>query len=194
MDTQKHKMLPRVIAVCGLKRSGKDTVADIIASEYGYNKIKISESLKDIIKMAFDMSDNQLESDLKDEIDDRWGVSPRKLMQFIGTEVMQYEIQKVIPSIGRNFWIKRLVETYIDKYPSERFVISDLRFPHEYEMLAKYKPCIMKVERKSITHECVHVSEQEFRNIPCDIVYKNDKSKEDLLLNVREFMNTFNQT
>lgn len=180
--------LPRVIAVCGFKRSGKDTVADFIVNNFGYKKIKISEGLKNMIKCTFNMTEEQLETDVKDHVDDRWGVSPRRIMQFMGTEIMQYEIQKIMPEIGRNFWIKTLVDKYIDKYPNDMFVISDLRFIHEYEMLKKYNPCIIRVDRHATVHQCTHVSEKEFTNIPFDIIIKNDSTKQAVTEDVRKFI------
>lgn len=181
--------LPRIIAVCGLKRSGKDTIADILVDSYGYKKIKIAEHLKKMLHIVFGFSEEQLETSKKDEIDHKWGVSPRVLMQYLGTEVMQYDIQKVLPHIGRTIWIQKIKDTYIDADPSQRFVISDLRFKHEYDILKAYNPLILKVIRDNTTTVTIrnektsipnHSSEVEFNDIPYSYSINNNTDINDL--------------
>lgn len=180
MNDHKENMLPRIVAVCGLKRSGKDCFADAICATYGYEKIKIAEGLKDMLKVLFDFTDEQLETDAKDIVDPTLGVSPRKVMQFMGTEIMQHEIQKLLPTVGRNFWVNKLINKHIEKHPHKKFVISDLRFYHEYERLLAYKPYIIRVERQSTLQsyhgKCTHPSETEFIKIPVNNVFHNNDS------------------
>lgn len=192
---------PRIIAVCGLKRSGKDTIADYLCANYGYTKIKIANPLKQGLKVMFGFSDEQLESDAKDELDPRWEVQPRKIMQFIGTEVMQYQLQQIIPGIGRKVWIKSLIEEYINnsRYQNELFVIPDLRFLHEYEELSKHNTVFWRVDRVAeldkLHHACdVHISEKEYLQIPVSHIFQND-TKQDLFRQIDERFKTisFNQ-
>ena len=182
--------LPRIIAVCGIKRSGKDTISDLLCKTYGYQKIKVAQGLKDMLRLLFDLSEDQLEGDAKDCLDPKLGVTPRKLMQFMGTDVMQYELSKILPGVGRNFWINRLVNQHIERCPMDRFVISDMRFLHEYRALERYQPYVIRVERKEST-PCDHVSETEYKDIPCNTVYKNDGSLHDI---ERYIKSLFNQT
>lgn len=174
--------MPRIIAVCGLKRSGKDTISDYLCERFGYQKIKIAQGLKDMLKASFGFTDEQLETDLKDEVDPKWGVSPRLVMQFMGTNVMQYEIQKILPNVGRTFWMKRIIEHYLDKDDTTKYVISDMRFVHEYEMIKKYSPLVIRVERSSLSLPFdLHPSELDHKNIPCDLIIDNNKSIDALL-------------
>jgi hypothetical protein len=167
--------LPKIIAICGFKRSGKDTIADYLCKHHGYTKIKISAPLKDGLKSFFGFTDEQLESDIKDKVDPVWGVTPRSVMQYFGTEVMQYQIQTLVPGIGRNFWIKRLVSECIgDK--EKRFVIPDMRFRHEYDMLKTHGALFWRVERAlpaSFINTEVHASEKEFLDIPVSNIFHN---------------------
>lgn len=186
------KMAPRIIAICGLKRSGKDTIADYLCQHYGYEKIKIATPLKNGLKAMFGFTDAQIEGDDKDVVDPRWGIEPRKVMQYIGTEVMQYQIQALMPDMGRNFWIRSLVEQYIKNAPRDkRYVIPDLRFRHEYDMLQQYGVEFWRVERTSERTQsatsCPHASEQEYLNIPVSKVYCNDK-KERLYHDIKSHM------
>lgn len=167
--------LPRIIAICGKKRCGKDTLANHIATTYGYTHVKIASHLKDVMGVLFGFSNTQLELDEKDAIDPRWGITPRQAMQFFGTDIMQYEIQKLLPHVGRTFWIQGLLQ----KYPEQKIVISDLRFPHEYNMI-RSECCIVKIYRDSIQSTDAHSSETEFENIPHTILLKNNGSIQQL--------------
>lgn len=176
------KMTPKIVAICGLKRSGKDTIADTLCQHYGYEKVKIATPLKDALKTLFQFTDAQVEGDDKDTIDPRWGVEPRRLMQFIGTEVMQFHLQEVLPNVGRKFWIQRLVEEHISSGPSTKMiVIPDLRFKHEYELLSKHNAVFWRVERfEEQANGDTHSSEQEYMDIPVQHIFKNNGSKESL--------------
>ncbi len=173
-----NKTLPLVIAICGKRRCGKDTIANYLKIKYDFEHVKISAKLKFVIKTLFNFTDDQMENDSKELIDDKWKVSPRQVMQFIGTDIMQFEIQKLLPNINRTFWIKSLIEDL--KYTSKNIVISDLRFIHEYEELKKisHKIYIIKVER-NCEHDTLstdaHSSEIEMTNIPCDFIVQNVK-------------------
>jgi len=153
-----------IIALCGNKRSGKDTAANYISSKHGYSHIKISTKLKETLKILFDFTDSQLETDKKEEIDIRYNTTPRKVMQFFGTEIMQYNIQEVIPSIGQNFFVKNVIDNL---HKDKNYVISDLRFYNEYKELHKYDPNLIVIEiKRSETIPDSHISENEHIKIP----------------------------
>lgn len=186
-----NKTFPLVIAICGKRRCGKDTIANYLKTKYDFEHVKISSKLKNVIKILFNFTDEQMENDSKELIDDKWKVSPRQVMQFMGTDIMQYEIQKLLPNINRSFWIKSLIEDL--KYTNKKIVISDLRFLHEYEELKKVsnKIYVIKVERQC-EHDTLstdtHCSELEMVNIPCDFVLQNLKIN-DLYFNVDKIVN-----
>jgi len=164
---------PKILAICGMKRHGKDTIADYLCQHYGYTKVCIATPLKDSLKVMFGFTEEQVNGDLKDVIDHRWQIEPRKALQFIGTELMQYEIQKLLPAVGRTFWIKTLIEQYVIS-ANVPLVIPDLRFIHEYELLAKHGAVFWRVERIMSAHEDAHVSEREYLSIPVSHVLKNE--------------------
>lgn len=173
-----------IIAICGYKRSGKDTIANYISKKYNFEHVKISQPLKDICKVLFNFSDDQLENNTKDDIDTNWDITPRQALQFIGTEVMQYKIQELLPNTDRLFWINALLKKYKDK---RNIVISDLRFLHEYNALMNSttisKVCIIKVTQLHNVHSTyddVHISENEWLNIPEHIKIYNDGTLDEL--------------
>ena len=178
---------PCIIAVCGYKRSGKDTIAEYLTNNYNYNHYKITDKLRKVVQLLFNLNDNDYEKN-KEENDDRWDTTPRKMMQFIGTEVFQYKIQELIPNIGRNFWIKSLLsDELLDniKNNNHKIVISDLRFLHEYENLKQLKIplVVIKVTNKNIKNIDNHISETEHLKIPIDYEIENNGTIEDLYNN-----------
>lgn len=175
----------RIIAIAGMKRAGKDTIADYLQQHHGYQNKKVAHTLKEVVKLAFTMNDEQVEGDLKDVVDKRWGITPRLAMQFIGTEVMQYKIQEILPDIGRLFWIKQLCEHINQLDKSVRVSISDVRFVHEVEELRRQfgnQLYVIKVTRPMQSHNIIdeHPSEIEWKQIHEDCLIENEGDLADL--------------
>ena len=185
-----------IIAICGAKRSGKDVLAKYLINKYKYEKLSFAEPLKKAVKELFNFNDIQVGIDEdngmgneKDIIDERWGITPRKALQFFGTEIMQYKMNELIPNTNRGFFADILVSRII---PNKKYVISDLRFLHEYEKIKELNIIIIKVIRPLIINQCMyddHISENEYEKIPCiDIINKG--SIEDYIENF-ELLNKY---
>jgi hypothetical protein len=187
---------PVVIAICGFKRSGKDTIADYLVKQYGYNKIKIADPLKETCSMLFGLSQEQIEGDQKEVIDQRWGVTPRQIMQYVGTELMQYQIQELLPNIGRTFWIKSLLGKHSANSACP-LVVSDMRFQHELdEMRAHYgdNVKVIKVVNCRVDRDGdAHISEKEWITIKEDVLIVNDQGLDQLHTAIDAYMAKFNQ-
>jgi hypothetical protein len=191
--------MPKIIAICGAKRSGKDVLAEHLVRKYNYERVSFATPLKLAVKSLFNFDDEQVGigvdsgSNKKDIIDTNWGITPRTALQFIGTEIMQEKIQELLPNIKKNFFANTLnnyIKNKIIENEEQKFVISDLRFIHEFEMLytiskiRKEDIVIIRVIRpySSNSHtdtedtQNTHVSELEYMNIPYDIILINNGS------------------
>ncbi len=186
-------MTRHIVGICGKRRSGKDIVADHLCQHYGYTKYKIADKLKSMCKLLFGFTDEELEI-TKDEACERWdNVTPRRVMQFMGTEIMQHQLQHLFPKVGRKFWIRSV----INDFDHERIAISDLRFLHELEELkrleqdaADVKVIVLKIRRnpaEARSDADLHESETECSKIQPDVVIDNDGDLEELLAKVDEF-------
>jgi hypothetical protein len=180
-------MLPRVVALCGKKRSGKDTVADYLAATHGYTPAKFAAPLKGALKELFGFTQEQIEES-KDVVDAFWGVSPRTVMQFVGSEVIQHEFQKILPDVGRAFFVKSLMARHAnDRY----IVISDVRFSHEVEAIRKLPgSVVIKLSRPDVDDGDDHISETESDGFAVDCVIENSGSVLDLYAAVERFIET----
>lgn len=177
---------PRIIALVGPKRCGKDTIAKIL-EPYGYTNFKISQRLKNVCKELFGFTDIELESDLKDLTHSKWQVTPRHIMQVFGTEIMQFEMAKFVPCLQgkRTFWVERFCEDI--KMHEGCVVITDMRFMHEYEYIHnafKDDLLVIQVTRDNITSTETHVSEHEWSRIPCAISLTNNGTIDELTKNI----------
>ena len=189
---------PNLIAICGKRRSGKDTIADILCEQYGYMKVRIADPLKFVVGTLFGFSLEQMECDQKDALDERWDISPRQAMQFIGTEVMQHKIQELLPDVGRKFWIRSFLSGIRGGDQNQKYVISDLRFLHEEEELRKHGVMIWKVIRPGHQHQHQHqhqnseidqhCSEKEWEEICEDVLIINSGDVSDLQKSVSDAM------
>lgn len=155
-----------IILVCGYKGSGKDTLANHLVSKHAFQHHKVSHHLKEMLMKIFGFTYEQVESNLKDEIDTEWNITPRTAMKFVGTDMFQFKIQELLPGIHRHFWCKLLVKDIINSRTDNcPIVISDLRFIHEYEYIMHAFPketiCIVKVLRSSIKIQNLFTDESE---------------------------------
>jgi hypothetical protein len=188
--------MPKIIAICGAKRSGKDVLAEHLVKKYNYKRLSFAEPLKEAVKGLFNFDDDQVGigedtgNDRKDIIDERWGITPRAALQFFGTEMMQEKIQELLPNMKRNFFANTLVNHINSAEEDTKFVISDLRFIHEYERLLNISKIsikeilIVRVIRPSkdrIKEQEPHISELEYTEIPYDIIMINNGSIEDYI-------------
>ena len=176
-------ILPNIIGICGKKYHGKDTVANYLVEKYGYKRIAFADPIKEICKNIFGLSNEQLYGNKKEDIDDYWKISPRQLMQFIGTDLFRNNTEKVMPDIGENIWIHVLVKKISDeihKDPHARFVITDVRFENELEYIAKLNGLKIKVQRNNIINTDNHVSESYIDKLNVDYIINNDDTIENL--------------
>jgi dephospho-CoA kinase len=197
--------MPRIIAICGAKRSGKDVLAEHIVKHHKYERVAFANPLKQAVKALFNFNDEQVETDIKDIVDENWGITPRAALQFFGTEMMQDKIQELLPDIKRNFFANTLKNYIAERCDADAdgrktsFVISDMRFLHEYEMLfhipniRKEDIAVIRVLRPTTTGIAdtasdSHISELEYVNIPYDVVLVNNGTIENYLAKFDKIM------
>lgn len=119
-------------------RSGKDTIANYLKEVHGFKRIAFADSLKEACRQIFDFDDAQLYGDKKEVVDPYWNVTPRYVLQKVGTECMREVFDKDI-------WIKS-VEKKILSAPGN-WVITDMRFPNEAAAVQRWGGFLVRVDR-----------------------------------------------
>jgi hypothetical protein len=147
----------RIIGIAGSAGAGKDTIADYIYSTYKNTWYEpFAQPLKEGAKAIFGFTDTQVYGKAKETVDDFWRVSPRQVLQFMGTEMFRETIEKLIPGIGNDFWVQRmfarlsgqLVPDDEGEYEDgDTIVIPDVRFQNEYDFIISNGGALIHVTR-----------------------------------------------
>jgi hypothetical protein len=168
-----------IIGITGRKRHGKDTLGDYLVSNYGYTKIGFADALKEGCRHIFGFNDDQLYGNSK-EIDDAfWKASPRKVLQYVGTDLFRNQLSKVLPEVKDDIWVK-VVEKTILQNPDKKYVITDVRFNNELEFIKKYNGLTIKVQRDTLNNIDSHISESFIDELKTNYTIKNSGTIEEL--------------
>lgn len=180
--------MPIIIGITGKKFNGKDTLGNYL-SKYDYKRMAFADPLKEVIKTIFDFNSDQLYGEEKEKIDEFWKISPRTAMQFIGTDLFRHQMNKLIPDIGNEIWIKvvkRQIENIWKNNPNQKIVLTDLRFPNEINLIKEFGGIIIRVKRKiddihsDSDFVVVHESDTYIDALKVDYEFDNNKTKIDL--------------
>lgn len=183
-----------LIGVLGRKGSGKDTVSDHIINKFNFEKMILAEPLKNACRELFNFSDEQLYGNLKETVDPQWGVSPRKVLQWLGTDVIRNRIGELNPDIGNNFWVMLLRIKYLQKLNNDKdvkIIVSDVRFQNEIDIIHQLGGQVIKLTRPSINNIDAHESEKNIDNLKGDIDIMNDGTLDELYKKVDDVLNIF---
>lgn len=127
-------MKPNVFLISGKKFHGKDTVARMMINEMvergyigGARVQSFAKPLKEAAKSIFLLSQDQCyHPQYKEVVDDRWGMTPREIMQKLGTEVGR--------QIHQDVWVLNAIynaKEYLAAHHGHAVFIPDTRFPNE---------------------------------------------------------------
>jgi hypothetical protein len=133
-----------IIGINGLAQHGKDTTANAIAkrlNDRGFTTETLSYAiaLKHISQYVFDLADDHLNTSAgkKEEIPAAHGMTPRKIMQLVGTESFR---DVFWPEIWTEF-----LDRQIAKSSADVILIPDMRFSNELIHVRDQMP---------MTHDC----------------------------------------
>lgn len=183
-----------IIGICGLIGSGKGTVADILVDQ-GFKKVSFADKLKDGVSTIFGWDRAMLEGDTdgsrewREQRDDYWSdetqmeVTPRLVLQLFGTDCMR-------DGFYDGVWVSLLKKTILDN--PGNYVIPDVRFENEIEMIRSIGGEVWEVKRNSdpewlieyettgVAPTTVHPSEWRWIKASKDEVITNDSTLEEL--------------
>ena len=74
------------MGLLGTKGVGKDTVADYMISHYNFDKRAFASPIKEACAILFQLPIARFESEGKELCDEKHGLSPRQMMQLVGTD------------------------------------------------------------------------------------------------------------
>lgn len=199
-----------LIGVMGKKRHGKDTVGDYITNRHNFDKTAFAKPLKDMCRIGFLLTDDELNGCNKEIKNQYWGKSTREILQFVGTEMFREKLQELMPELGSDFWVRRFqvyyesqrklaeaeletVRPVLEKYSKRddvksflrdlqyNCVVTDVRFQNECDIIKQLGGIVIKVDRPGLESNDEHVSEKTIDSITgYDYKIVNDGSFDDL--------------
>jgi len=161
-----------IIGIAGYKGSGKDSIAEVLQTSFGFEKMSFAQPIKDLIHYTFGIDKAILSGDGGERIfreqplPDWFYLSPRDFMQKIGMAFRN--------ELHQDIWVKVLERDI--KSSKRNIVIPDVRFKNELELVNKYGFCV-GVHRPGYNGD-EHESEHGLDNVEFSKVFKNDSSQE----------------
>lgn len=156
---------------------GKTTVAKYLISKYGYETVILARTLKRMLEVFLQdlgytshYAQEMIYGTRKEIVIPELGVTPRHLMQTLGTEWARTYVH---PDV----WIKICTANLIKNQP---YVSEDIRFLNEGEAFREAGFKIVKIINPRVPIIRNHASEGELDNYSFDYVIINDGTIEDL--------------
>ena len=172
-----------VIALCGGKGHGKDTVGNWCVENLGAVRLAFGEPLKRGVQQFLDLSNDQVTDEKeKEKIDPYWNHAPREFYQIFGTELAQKELPKFLQNMDNKIWVKCVARRMARIYRTRPnvyniFVITDVRLKHEEDFVKSFpNHLIIRVNRNLHINGNFnnHISETAVNSLnPCYIIENN---------------------
>lgn len=174
---------PFLIGLTGLAGAGKDTAADRLCAAHGFERHAFAEPIRDmltalLVSCGIDY-DHLFDRAKKEQPLPHLGMSPRRLMQTLGTE---WGRQQLDPQ----FWIRCTALTLgLHDLPRsapvhDRIVITDVRFAEEAAWIKSFGGVIARVERDGAGIPGQHVSELQAQHIKATWRIQNNGTVDEL--------------
>lgn len=171
MEATKRQL---IIGISGKKGSGKTTVCNIIKARYpDFVVYNWADPLKPAVKILFNWEHLDLvDGPDKETVDERWGVSPRAVLQHLGTDYLR-------TVYCDDFFVRNLKHRLAGSRP-DRILIGDVRFPNEIDFI-KSQGVVWRIERPGQVYTDQHASETALDGYTdWDRLFVNDGSLEEL--------------
>lgn len=171
-----------IIGLTGKARSGKDTAA-IHLEKNGFEHYWFSKPMKEACRAIFGWTDAHLYGDLKETVDERYGVSPRVALQTLGTEWGR-------GCISESLWVDI---AKVKMQTASKIVISDCRFDNEAEIIRSLGGTIVEIVRDDAQEVNSHASESGISKDLVNFTIENNGTIEQFLTDIEYifFTNSF---
>jgi hypothetical protein len=172
-------------------RAGKDAAGDYILEKLPYARKRcFADSLKEACAVIFGFKHEQLYGRAKGVVDPFWGMTPRHVLQQVGTEA----IRNVV---GSDVWVKSW-EQHVRQHarPGELWMACDVRFPNEAEAIKSMGGLVVKIERPAAMRSKVPDHESERAMLDYKewdyVIENNSKSIRTFHAQIDEFLKVYN--
>lgn len=166
-----------LVGLIGFARSGKDTVAARLVAEHDFTKYAFADALRvsalrlNPIIEAWEGTGGATVYARLAEIIEREGwerakdayPEVRRVLQHYGTGIRDF--------VDSESWVN-VVMRNLDRRPDSAAVITDVRFPNEYDAIRRRNGVLVRVIRPGTGGDS-HISEQALAHVPVDYTLDN---------------------
>jgi dephospho-CoA kinase len=165
---EQQKKTSKIIGFSGKKGAGKDTAALALSNFESSEFFSFAKSLKDISKEVFQLTDDQLYIN-KEIIDERYGKTPRQLLQELGSSMRKH--------LGDDVFVESLKRKIIDS-SADYIVITDVRYENECSLIKQSGGIVIMIKRPGLVSTDTHESENQELEVDRTVI--NDGTVDDL--------------
>lgn len=142
----------KLIGIAGKKYSGKDTVGKFLGDMYGFKRFAFADPLKEVCKTIFGFTEEQVNGNLKEVVDEYWMISPRRGMQYVGTDLFRDRIAGCdgLEWVGSDLWVNVLKRKILEEWKEDEnklIVITDVRYDNEAAIVKELGGVVVKILR-----------------------------------------------
>jgi hypothetical protein len=145
-------MTVELLGLAGKAGSGKGTASKFLRDYYGYQVCPLAEPLKKALNAAFGWQMHQWEDrKWKEAVDIRYGISPRRAAQLMGTEFREL--------LGvHDLWLRTILYRPTLK-GTKGIVVDDLRYDFEADWIRDNGGLVIHITRDNLPQVVAHSSE-----------------------------------
>jgi hypothetical protein len=177
-----------IIGLSGYSQSGKDTVADILVLQHGYKRVAFADKIRECLYTL-----NPIVNAVSNEF-----IYLRRLVDNVGWDEAKknLEVRRLLQTLGAevgrelidpNLWVE-MTMSKLNPH-TENIVITDVRFPNEYEAIKWAYGEIWRIERPGYKPVNNHYSEIALDEYKFDRIIENSSGIPKLVLTVTEEIN-----
>jgi hypothetical protein len=174
-----------IIGLTGYAQSGKDSVANILVEQHGYTRFAFADKIRELL-----IETNPLIRD---------GFRVESVVSAYGwdqAKILFPEIRHLLQSLGvgarkllgDDIWIYQVLK---DVHPTDKIVISDVRFINEAECISARGGDMWRIKRPGVGAVNAHVSESDLDGYKVDKILSNGGTLEELELLVHTRMDSY---
>ena len=166
-----------IIGLTGAAFAGKDSAANYLSRAHNFSVFAFADPIRKALIAGLDLDPSVFQPENKETVIDWLGISPRQLMQSLGTD---WGRERVCASIWVNLMLRRIKRSAHSG--DVDIVISDVRFLREAQLIYSIGGTVWRVIRPhaATTAHAHHVSELEGAGIVVERNIINDGTLEQL--------------
>lgn len=153
-----------IIGITGLAQAGKDTAAQYLVENYGFNRRAFADKLKEFCYL--------INPELREAVDAVGWEQAKKIPVF--RRFLQDVGHNARVVFGSDFWVDQILDkSDLEDIMDESIVITDMRYQNEFDRVNWFEGWTIRINRPGLELVNNHVTETQHLNIPVSYQVRN---------------------